>query len=204
MLNLSRRIRKTITVKGEGVFSPLNLCSKYSFIIDSKEFNTFMHYYYYILATGDKPLQHNIIKHNSIDNARLALGTIICNRISDYENIVRYYNSQKLCVLLIRGFIEKCQQNPIVKMILQSSGDSHINVDCGSDSYLGIGPDGLGLNIMGVLMMIVRAKFKVKDNGLITYAEEKFAELNVRIRGIELSRNGITLTTIHEEDEEDD
>ena len=204
MLNLSRRSRKTITVKGEGVFSPLHLDSKYGFTVDSNNFKTFMHYYYYILATGDKPLQHNILKNNSINNARMALGTIVCNRISDYQNIIRYYNSHKICALLIRGIIEKCQQNPIVKMILQSSGDAHINVDCGIDSYLGVGPDGLGLNIMGVLMMIVRAKFKFKDGSLIIYAEEKFAELNNRIRGIELSRNGLSLSTIHEEDVEDE
>ena len=76
MLHLSRRFRKTITVKAEGVFSPIHNDSRYSFIIDSNDFKTFTHYYYYILATGDKTLQHNIIKNASINNARMCLGSI--------------------------------------------------------------------------------------------------------------------------------
>jgi predicted NAD-dependent protein-ADP-ribosyltransferase YbiA (DUF1768 family) len=204
MLNLSRRLRKAITVKVDNVFAPLHNDSKYGFTVDSNEFKIFMHYYYFCLSTGDKQIQLNILKNNSINNARLALGSITCNRLSDYQNVVRHYNSQKLCTLLIAGIIENCRQNPIVKMLVQTSGDSQINFDCGNDSYLGIGPDGFGLNIMGVLVMIVRAKFKLKDSGLITYAEEKFAELNYRISGIELSKNGLSLSTITEEYEDDE
>ena len=199
MLNFSKANRKTMTVCAEGVFAPIHTDSNYGFCIDSKDFKTFMHYYYYCISTGDKTIQNNIIKNSSINHARLALGSIICIRLLDCQNVVRNYNSHKLFMLLIKGVMEKCKQNYTVKMILCGSGDSQINFNCGNDTYLGIGPDGLGLNVMGVLMMIVRSK--IKGNSTKNYAEEKFAELNNRIRAIELQKPGLSLSTIEEVDE---
>jgi len=111
MLNLSKAQRKTMIVSAEGALSALHADSKYGFVLDSKDFKTFMHYYYYCISTGDKTLQNNIIKNSSINNARLSLGSITCNRLLDYQIVIRQYNSHKLCTLLIRGIIEKCQQN---------------------------------------------------------------------------------------------
>jgi predicted NAD-dependent protein-ADP-ribosyltransferase YbiA (DUF1768 family) len=202
MLNLSKAQRKTVIVSAEGALSALHADSKYGFVLDSKDFKTFMHYYYYCISTGDKTLQNNIIKNSSINNARLSLGSITCNRLLDYQIVIRQYNSHKLCTLLIRGIIEKCQQNPIVKMVLNLSGDSQINFDCGNDTYLGVGPDGLGLNVMGVLTMIVRSKFNFKGKNGKVYAEDKFTELNSRIRAVELSKPGLSLTTIEEDEKE--
>jgi predicted NAD-dependent protein-ADP-ribosyltransferase YbiA (DUF1768 family) len=199
MLNFSKPNRKTLTVSAEGAFSPLHTDSNYGFVIDSKDFRTFMHYYYYCISSGDKTIQNNIIKNSSINNARLTLGSITSIRLLDYQNVIRNYNSHKLCVLLIKGIIEKCKQNPIVHMVLCSTYDSQINFNCGNDTYLGVGPDGLGLNVMGVLMMIVRSKIRI--NGTKTYSEEKFAELNNRIRAIELSKPILSLSTIEEIEE---
>jgi hypothetical protein len=84
-------------------------------------------------------------------------------------------------------------------MVLYGTNDSQINFNCGNDTYLGVGPDGLGLNIMGVLTMMVRSK--IKGNSSKTYADEKFTELNNRIRAIELSKPTLSLATIEEIDE---
>ena len=86
-------------------------------------------------------------------------------------------------------------------MILQATGDSHINYYCGDDSYLGVGSDGNGLNVMGVMLMITRAKFKGQNT--VGYAEDKLHELNRRIRAIELAKPYSSLSTIPEEAEDD-
>lgn len=201
MLSFSKLHRKTVTVRnGEDACSPIHTDSKYGFSIDSNDFKTYMHYYYYCISTGDKTIQNNIIKNSSINNASLALGSMACIRLLDCQNVVRNYNSYKLCLLLIKGIIEKCKQNPIVKMVLCGTGDSQINFDCGNDTYLGVGPDGFGLNVMGVLMMIVRSKIKCNTHAK-AYSDEKFAELNNRIRIIELSKPGLSLPTIEEIEE---
>jgi hypothetical protein len=88
-----------------------------------------------------------------------------------------------------------------VKMLLQATGDTQLNYYCGDDTYLGVGNDGNGLNVMGVLMMITRAKINSKGHN--SYAEEKLSELTMKIRGLELSKQITYLSTIPEEAEDD-
>jgi predicted NAD-dependent protein-ADP-ribosyltransferase YbiA (DUF1768 family) len=151
-----------IVINSTGAYSALYNDSKYDFTIDSNKFRTFTHYYYYCISYDNKITQNNILKTCSTNIARLFLSSFVSNRISNYISIIKSYNSHKLCKMLITGLVEKFNQNSILKSVLLKTGDTQINYDCGNDSYLGIGQDGTGLNIMGVLMMLVRAKFRTK------------------------------------------
>lgn len=201
MLGFSKLPRKTVVIKAHSFYSALYNDSKYEFVVDSKNFKTMTHYYYYCVSGDNKELQNNIIKFYSINNIRLLVGRLVCNRLSNPNSIISYYNTNKIHLSLINGIIEKCQQNMNVKMLLLATGDSHINYYCDGDSYLGVGDDGNGLNVMGVMFMIVRAKFKGKNT--VAYAEDKLYELNRRIRIIEMSKPFISLSTIPEETDED-
>lgn len=198
---MPKKHRRSLIVQSSNFYAPLSNDSPFPFVVDSVYFSTFTHYYFYVMTNDDKGLQANVLKCTSVKMIHELVGSIIYNRLINCEDIVKYYHSNTLFNLLYNGIVQKFKQNPIVKMLARRTGDAHLNFDCGIDPYLGIGPDSSGLNVMGVLTMFVRAKFKFKGFDTINYAQAKFHKLKLQIRLMELSRDTLKLESIQEVEE---
>lgn len=60
-------------------------------------------------------------------------------------------------------YVEKFKQNPELKKMLMKTGDSIIR-EISSDSYMGIGSNGEGKNLLGNLLMCIRKFFESEIN----------------------------------------
>ena len=65
--------------------------------------------------------------------------------------------------VMLKCCMAKFTQNEKCKKALLSTGDAKLQEDSPTDSYWGIGRDGKGRNMLGVILMKVRHELKGND-----------------------------------------
>lgn len=197
--------RKVVEIKSNNIFSPFLNTSKFSINIDDKHFNTLTHYYYYLLLENNKDMQNQLLKCSCAEKAQSILGSRNYSIIINPAVHVKTYSFEKLYKLMLIGTTEKLRQNIILKALLSRTDDSYIKYVTTDDSYLGTGPDGEGLNIMGIILMVIRLNLNKGYGRHRSFVDECVSKLKHRVRALELSPSNkflISLPTIYETAEE--
>ena len=207
MEGLSKTINKKqreLIITNDGVYGLLGLKSNNGFTIEGRYFNNMLQYYYFYLATNNTSLQNSIMKVKTTAGLNIIYGNKYGYKTCTPELHIYHYNWKRSIKILIRGLKSKINQNPDVKMILISTGDCYIKYQAGNDMFLGCGFDNKGLNLLGILLMMIRDEILKKKD---TSSTNLFHNACFHLNCIEIAQPyvmGNPLNIIYESDEDDD
>lgn len=195
---------KAVTITNEGIYSILSLKSNRGFSLNGYNFPTLLHYYYVYLTSDNINLQKLLLSVTSCAGLNIVYGHKYGYLSSSPETHVANFSWKRTIKILMRGLRAKINQNTDVKMILRTLGGYHINYHAGNDVFLGSGYDGKGLNLMGILLMLLRDEILKHDN---TTSMSMLREGCQKLNYIEINQPyspGQQLNIIYESDDEED
>jgi predicted NAD-dependent protein-ADP-ribosyltransferase YbiA (DUF1768 family) len=106
---------------------------------------------YYASFLKDKP---TILKGTTVALIEKACQPQFYRIIEIHKKRGCYFETKRILYNILRA---KFEQNPIAKILLLATKSNwYLRVDCGSDSVIGIGSTGFGLNLSGLVMMELR------------------------------------------------
>jgi predicted NAD-dependent protein-ADP-ribosyltransferase YbiA (DUF1768 family) len=204
MESLTKSARKTKVITNEGLYGLLSLKAQRGFSLNGHYFPSLLQYYYVYLTSNNLKLQKQILTIISSAGLNIVYGYKYGYLSACPETHVANFNWKRTIKILMRGLRAKINQNTDVKMILRSLIGYDINYHAGNDVFLGCGYDGKGLNLMGVLIMLIRDEILKSDNSnSISMLREVCRKLNY----VELGQPhspGRHLNIIYESDDEED
>jgi predicted NAD-dependent protein-ADP-ribosyltransferase YbiA (DUF1768 family) len=207
MESLSKTAKKqkeiTIIHKHEGPYGLLSMKSNRGFSMDGNYFNTLLHYYYYYLASDSSTMQKTIMSIKSCEGLNIIYGHKQGYKSGNPEAHIVYYNWKRTVKILIRGLRERMNQNMDIRMMISTLSDFHIYYHAGTDVFLGCGFDRKGLNLLGILMMMMRDDIMCRNND---YSISLFRDVCRFMSSLEIRQPLTTrmrLNVIYESDDEE-
>jgi len=195
---------KPITITNDGIYSLLSLKSNRGFSLNGYNYPTLLHYYYVYLTSNNLKVQKLLLSVVSCEGLNIVYRHKYGHLSSSPETHVANFSWRRTIKILMRGLRAKINQNSDVKMILRTLGGYHINYHAGNDTFLGSGFDGKGLNLLGILIMLLRDEILKNDN---TTSMSMLREACKKLNYIEINQPynpGRRLNIIYESDEEED
>ena len=207
MENLSKTAKKqkdiTIIHRNEGLYGLLSMKSNRGFSFRDTYFNTLLHYYYYYLASDNSTMQKSILSIKSCEGLNIVYGHKQGYKSGTPENHILHYNWKQTVKILMRGISARLNQNMDLRMMIGTLSDFHIYYHAGNDIFLGCGFDRKGLNLMGILTMMVCDEVLKRNN---TYSLSLFRDACNFMNSLEIIQpytKGAQLNVIYESDEEE-